>query len=237
MKRSLQGKTFLLIATALAATLLAGRCTNAQQTVFNVPSADVLDKGKVYGEMDGTLHFDDTVATFTPRVVYGIGHRVEIGMNFNGLTAPTMGELVVSPTVKWRVWESKNSDWTFFVGDDLFFPVYQRSYDAGNYVYGTLSKSWKSGTRIGLGAYDFTKSVVSNGNRAGGQFTIEQAVGKKLTLAADWYTGASSVGYVTPGANYKLTKKLTLYGAYQIGNSGLTQGNHMFLWEIGYNFN
>jgi len=28
-----------------------------------------------------------------------------------------------------------------------------------------------------------------------------------------------------------------LYAAYQIGNAGVTMGNHQFLWEIGYNFN
>jgi hypothetical protein len=35
-------------------TLLLGLLlkTQAQQTVFNVPSGDVLDKGKVYGELD-----------------------------------------------------------------------------------------------------------------------------------------------------------------------------------------
>ncbi len=74
-------------------------------------------------------------------------------------------------------------------------------------------------------------------NRAGGQFTFEQQVNKRLTLAAEWYTGKQAVGYVNPGAIIKLTSKLTLYTAYQIGNSGVTAGNHQFLWEFGYNFN
>jgi hypothetical protein len=62
-------------------------------------------------------------------------------------------------------------------------------------------------------------------------------VNKRLTLAAEWYTGNSTVGYVNTGAVIKLTQKLTLYTAYQIGNAGVTTGNHQFLWEIGYNFN
>ena len=36
-----------------------------QETVFNVPSADVLDAGKVYGELDGTVRVVDPFATFT----------------------------------------------------------------------------------------------------------------------------------------------------------------------------
>jgi hypothetical protein len=209
----------------------------AQQTVFDVPSADILDKGKVYFEQDGTVRVVDPYATFTPRVVVGIGHQIEVGVNFDGLSAPTVGELDISPTAKWRIWKARTSGWSFLVGDDLFFPVYQRSYDAGNYAYAFFAKEWKHGTRISAGGYDFTRNVVATGNRAGGQFTIEQTLNKRLTLASEWYTGNSAVGYVNTGAVIKLTQKLTLYTAYQIGNTGVSAGNHQFLWEIGYNFN
>ncbi len=209
-----------------------------QQTLFDVPSADILGKGKVYGELDGTVHATSPVfETFTPRVVVGIGHRIEVGMNFDGLSTPVTGEIEASPTIKWGIWQGKTSGWSFYVGDDLFFPVRKRSYDTGNYIYAMFAKEWKHGTRIGVGAYDFTRNVVASGNRAGGQFTFEQRINNRLTLAAEWYTGNNATGYVNPGAIVKLTSKLTFYGAYQIGNSGVTSGNHQFLWEIGYNFN
>ncbi len=208
-----------------------------QQTVFDVPSADVLDKGKVYGELDGTVRPVNPLATFTPRVVVGAGHQIEVGMNFDGLSAPALDQLEISPTVKWRLWKAKASGLSFYIGDDLFFPVRKRTYDAGNYVYAFFAKEWKHGTRIGIGGYDFTRNVVADANRAGGQFTFEQRVSDRLTLAAEWYTGNTTVGYVNPGAILKLNSKLTLYAAYQIGNAGVTRGNHQFLWEIGYNFN
>jgi len=208
-----------------------------QETVFDVPSADILDQGKVYGELDGTVRVANTFVTFTPRIVVGVGHGVEMGVNFDGLSAPAIGELDASPTVKWQVWKAESSGWSFFAGDDLFFPVRQRSYSAGNYGYASFAKQWKEGTRIGFGAYDFTGKVVANANRAGGQFTFEQSINKRLTLAAEWYTGNTSVGYVNAGAIIKLTEELTLYTAYQIGNAGVTNGNHQFLWEFGYNFN
>ena len=208
-----------------------------QQTVFDVPCADVLDKGKVYGELDGTVRPVNPLATFTPRVVVGVGHQIEVGTNFNGLSAPALDQLVISPTLKWRLWKDKASGWSFYFGDDLFFPVRKRTYDAGNYVYAFFAKEWKHGMRIGIGGYDFTRNVVADANRAGGQFTFEQRVSNRLTLAAEWYTGNTTVGYVNPGAIIKLNSKLTLYAAYQIGNAGVTTGNHQFLWEIGYNFN
>ena len=227
----------LLRCCALLVALCDAKSAHAQETVFDVPSADFLDKGKVYYEQDGTIRFQDPSATFTPRVVFGIGHQIEIGANFNGLSAPTLTQLDVSPTIKWQLWKSAGSGWSFFVGDDVFFPVRDRTYNSGNYSYATLAKQFKHGTRITAGAYDFTKNVVAPANRAGGQFTVEQTVTGRLTVAAEWYTGNNATGYFNPGVIYKFTPKLTGYAAYQIGNSGLTKGNHQFLYELGYNFN
>jgi hypothetical protein len=208
-----------------------------QETVFDVPSADVLDKGKVYGELDGTVRPVDPLATFTPRVVVGIGHQIEIGMNFDGLSAPSLDQLDISPTVKWRPWKSESAGWCFYVGDDLLFPVRRRTYNVGNYSYAAFAKQWAHGTRVTWGGYDFTRYVVASANRAGGQFTFEQRVTNRLTLAAEWYTGKQAAGYVNPGAIIRVNSKLTLYAAYQIGNADVTTGNHQFLWELGYNFN
>src|SRR5260370_7945111 len=123
------------------------------------------------------------------------------------------------------------------MGDGRLRPVREGSYVGGNYVDAFFAREWKHGTRIGIGGYHFMRNVVADANRAGGQFTFEQRVSNRLTLAAEWYTGNTAVGYVNPGAIIKLNSKLTLYAAYQIGNAGVTTGNHQFLWEIGYNCN
>ena len=222
---------------ALILFLFPLRSALAQQTVFNVPSADVMDKGKVYGEFDYTVRPVDPLATFTPRIVVGIGHDIEVGVNINGFSAPVFDQLDITPTIKWRPWKSTTSNWSFYVGDDVFIPVRKRTYDAGNYFYASFAKEWKHGTRVGFGGYDFTWGVVANANRAGGQFTLEQRVNDRWSLAAEWYTGNQANGYVNFGAIIKLTSKLTLYAAYQIGNAGVTQGNHQYLGEFGYNFN
>jgi hypothetical protein len=137
--------------------------------------------------------------------------------------------------VKWKFYKGSKG-WSAFAGDSVFFPVYKRTYDAGNYAYVTLAKSFAK-TRISLGAYHFTAGVVASGQKAGGQFSIEQTATKKLTLAADWYTGNHSSGYFWPGLIYKATSRLTLYPAFEIGNSGFTRGNHLYLLEVGWNFN
>src|SRR5579863_3146694 len=98
----------------LLVVLFPAYSASGQETVFDVPSADILEKGKIYGELDGTARVVDPLATFTPRVVVGIGSGIEIGANFDGLSAPGWGELLISPTAKWRLWQRKTSGWSFF---------------------------------------------------------------------------------------------------------------------------
>lgn len=209
----------------------------AQETVFNVPSGDILDRGKFYGELDVTYRPSDSLKSFAPRLVAGIGHNIEVGVNINGIVAPGMSETAITPTVKWKAYNGGNNGWAFFIGDNLFFPVQNRSYDVGTWTYAELTKSWQSKTRLTFGGYYASRNVFSPGQRGGGQFAIEQGVSQRLTLAADWFTGNDSAGYVTPGMIFKFTHKLTGYLSYQMGNSEVSQGNHQLLGEIGWNFN
>ena len=216
--------------------------THAQQTIFNVPTTDVLDKGKVYVELDVSLKpTDGTLVTkfssFVPRVVVGAGSRVEVGLNITGNIQPGPDSTTLVPTIKWKPYQGKDNGWAFVVGDNLFVPVRNRGYNAGNYVYAETSKTFKSGTRITVGGYDFTANVVAFANRAGGQFGIEQALNKKVTIAADWFTGKHAAGYFTPGFVFKVGPKITGYAGYSIGNQNPSKGNHFFLLELGYNFN
>jgi hypothetical protein len=223
--------------------LYGGVClVHGQQTIFNVPSTDVLDKGKVYAELDASLKPTDGAlvprfSSFVPRVVVGAGNRVEIGLNLTGNIQPGADSTTLVPTIKWKPYQGKDNGWAFVVGDDLFIPVRNRAYNAGNYVYAEMSKTFKSGTRVTFGGYDFTRNVVASANRAGGQFGFEQPINKKLAFAADWLTGKHGAGYFTPGAVFKIGPKVTGYAGYSIGNQNLSNGNHFFLLELGYNFN
>jgi hypothetical protein len=216
--------------------------TQAQQTIFNVPTTDVLDKGKVYGELDASFKLNDSPAvsrfsSFVPRVVVGAGGRVEVGLNITGNIQPGLDTTTLVPAIKWKFYQGKDNGLALAAGDHLFFPVRHRAYNAGNYVYAEISKTFTGGTRLTAGGYDFTRNVVAVRNRAGGQFGFEQPVNKKLTLAADWFTGNHSAGYFTPGAVFKLSPRLTGYAGYSLGNANISRGNHFFLLELGYNFN
>jgi hypothetical protein len=227
---------FLIVLTALTTT------GHAQQTIFNVPTTDVLDKGKIYFELDVSAKPNNSAAvnrfsSFVPRVVVGAGGRVEVGLNVTGNIQPGPDSTTLSPTVKWKVYQGRDNGVAIVVGDNVFIPVRNRGYNAGNYVYAEISKTFKSGTRVTAGGYDFTRNVVAGANRAGGQFGFEQPLNKKVSFAADWFTGKHSAGYFTPGLVFKVGSKVTGYAGYSVGNQNASRGNHFFLLEFGYNFN
>ena len=214
----------------------------AQQTIFNVPTTDVLDRGKVYFELDVSFKPNDSQAvgrfsSFVPRLVVGAGSNIEVGLNITGNIQPGRDSTTLVPTVKWKLYPGKDNGIAIVVGDNLFIPVRNRSYNAGNYVYAEISKTFKSGTRLTAGGYDFTPNVVAAANRAGGQFGVEHPFNKKVSFAADWFTGRHSAGYFTPGIVFKVGTKITGYAGYSIGNQNASRGNHFFLMEFGYNFN
>ncbi|MEO6391212.1 MAG: hypothetical protein ABIP75_05115 [Pyrinomonadaceae bacterium] len=80
----------LALGLAGAAWVIIFHCggAQAQQTIFNVPTTDVLDRGKVYFELDVSFKFpsdpNNSVNRFSsavPRIVVGAGHKIEIGLN------------------------------------------------------------------------------------------------------------------------------------------------------------
>ena len=235
--RPLVGSLTLIVAAGFAIT------SSAQQTVFNVPTTDVLDKGKVYFELDVSAKPNDSEAlnefsSFVPRVVVGAGHHIEIGLNLAGNVQPGPDSTTLVPTFKWKIYDGGDNGWAVVVGEHLFIPVHNKSYNAGNHNYLMVQKTLSTKTRIGLGGGVFTRNLVApNAIRGAGQCTFEQPVTSRLTIASDWYTGKHANGYWSSGGYYKFTKKITGYAAYSVGNANATSGNQFLLFEFGYNIN
>ena len=231
-------KAVVFVVILLGSTLIAG----AQQTIFNVPTTDIMGRGKVYGEFDAAFKPTDSDAvnkfsSFVPRFVVGVGGNVEVGLNIVGNYQPGSDSTTLVPTVKWKFYENKKKDTALIAGANLYVPVKNQAYNVGTYSYIAVSKTINK-TRLTAGGYVASRNVFSpNAVRAGGQFGIEQTINSKFTVAADWITGAHSSGYFSPGVIYKPTSKVTTYWSYSIGNADAGRGNHFFLFEVGYNFN
>lgn len=229
----MKGKPTLL---GLTLAWFMGLPLAGQQTVFNVPSADVLERGKVYLELDVTFRAVNPAATATPRFVVGVGGNIELGMNLGAFSTASGNVANVLPTIKWKAYTWQKARLSLIVGDTIVVPMRRTSFEAGNYAYMQIAKQF-SNTRVAAGVYHFTPGVVAIEAKAGAQLSVEQTLSKRLSLAVDWYSGGNAVCYVTPGAIIKVGDRVTLYPAYQMGNRGLRSGNHQFLFEIGWNLN
>jgi len=231
-------RTFYCSIFAFIFSLLLAANSQAQQTIFNVPTADVLDRGKVYAELDVSFKPNEPrFSSFVPRVVVGTGGNVEVGLNVTGNIQPGADSTTLVPTVKWKFYQNEDEGVALFAGTNFYIPVRNRAYNFGTYSYAAVSKTINK-TRLTGGGYVASNTVFApNAVRGGGQFGIEQTLNSKFTLAADWITGKHASGYFTPGLIYKPHPKVTTYWSYSIGNAGVSNGNHFFLFELGYNFN
>ncbi len=227
---------------SIISSLLIGSQAHAQQTIFNVPTTDILDRGKVYAELDASFKFNDQSAvrrfsSFVPRLVVGTGGNVEVGLNVTGNIQPGGDSTAIVPTVKYRFYKNEKKGIALIAGTNFYIPVRNRAFNFGTYSYLAGSKTINK-TRLTAGGFVASKHVFApNAVRAGGQFGIEQTLNNKVSLAADWITGKHGAGYFTPGVIYKPHPRVSTYWTYSIGNTGASNGNHYFLFELGYNFN
>jgi hypothetical protein len=154
-----------------------------------------------------------------------------------GNIQPGADSTALVPTVKWKFYQGENNGVALIAGSNIYIPVRNRAYNIGSYSYVAGSKTINK-TRLTAGGYVASNNVFApNAVRSGGQFGIEQTVNDKFSVAADWITGKHASGYFTPGVIYKPHPKVTTYWSYSIGNTGASNGNHFFLFELGYNIN
>lgn len=230
---SLQRTSVARIVSFALLGIAAAHLTQGQETMFNVPSADVLDKGKLYLETDWLWRpSDPSFAAGAPiRAVYGFGGNIEGGINFAGIVTPGRSVPVAIPNIKWQPLKTDS----FFLTTGALGQFFLRGSRDGNpavQIYGHAAAKLPFGTRLTAGGWWTSSGYASPNATAGGLFGFEQPITPNLTLAADWYTGNSSLGYVTPGV-VVTAGRWVFYGAYSIKN-GNSKGNGLLL-ELGFN--
>ena len=231
----------IALATGVVLAALALPLT-AQQTIFNVPSADVLEPGKVYAEVDELFRpTSPKFSSTTVRGVVGVLPRVEAGINFGGLVSP--GPAVPTAQVAVKLQPVRAGDFAVSAGGyGLFGLRAGTDSEPAGMGYGFVSYRIPTvRTRIEVGAWYASAGFVHPvdrplGSSSGGALaTFEQPVAAVpgLTVAADWWSGENAIGYLTPGLVYT-AGSWTAYAAYSIKN-GDSSGNAGLL-ELGYSF-
>lgn len=228
--------TGLGIAIAIAVTLLISGQASAQSTIFNIPSTDVVAKGKKYFEFDYFSNFKDQpnggFYGYTPRIVVGVGKGLEVGANLSAFDSAGPTTVYIQPNFKWQFYAKEESGISTTVGATLFTPIKNHdTNDTFGLFYWNMSKKFKGayGPRITVGAYGLGEFETQGVDRAGAIVGYEQPVTKKISFVADWFSGDNGLGYATPGISIALPKSSLLNVGYSIGNFGRNK-NGLFVY-------
>lgn len=214
----------LVVCVALALSLQTK--VYAQQTLFNVPSADVTEKGHVFVQHES--QFSGDFGLFTHYGAYGIGRNTELDLTLFGVGTKNVRNEVLGVGFKTALPLHEKSETKLTIGN--ITPISLRGNGVGGYAYSHLSTRLpKIKTRITSGIFVgttllFGRDVICNISG------IEQPITKNLSLVMDWYSGRHSNGFLIPGFAYAF-KPFTLWAGYQIRNNK-ANGDNGFVIEI-----
>jgi hypothetical protein len=211
----------------------------AQQTIMNVPSADVTDKGHAYFRGDSFYQSSPAAYNFNGNLAVGLGYGLEV--DFNGINVIHSGQQsAVMPGFKLAPYKAANFE--LYVGDQLMQPLSHKLYARGNFVY-AAGAYLVDKLRLTAGAWDSSnmESVGNHGNQAGVLFGIEYTAksfrnGGSLVPCFDWESGYGLNGYSSFGMMYYPSKRLMILPAYDVGNRSATKGNRFAALFIGIMF-
>ncbi|MBS1789851.1 MAG: hypothetical protein JST85_19165 [Acidobacteria bacterium] len=214
---------------------LSGQTVFAQSTIFNIPTTDVVAPQKTYFEFDfiGHLeHFDKGgFHSFVPRVVYGVGKSVEVGLNVAATHSAAPTVVYAQPNIKWQFYANEKSGAALSVGAIAYTPLRNRDdNDTFGLFYGNVSKKFKGtyGPRLTVGGYGLA-GLDADVDKGGAIVGYEQPIAGKVSFVADWFSGKNGFGYVTPGFSFSLPKNQLVNVGYSFGNYG-RKNNGLFIY-------
>lgn len=214
-------KTFALIAILIFNSSKAF----SQQTIFNVPSADVTPKGNIFlqEEAQTTPWFAPNALLNTNYAAVGIGHNTEIDATLFNVASPATQNITLAAGFKSAIpipYLDKKfpaREFKFTIGSDMLFGL--EGNGVGNWTYAHISgRVPKLNTRLTAGV-SYGGRQIFGINATSFIAGVEQPVTKKLTLIGDWYSGQDHfAGYLITGFSYALPEQTTLYVGFQIPN-------------------
>ncbi len=223
------------IAFFVAGIVIPPQRATAQETVFNVPSQDVLAPGAVYGELDGPFRLSDPkYVAITPRVVVGLGYNLEGGLNLPGYINEGDKLWTAMFTLKHGQSLDTTGPWTLTEGAHVYLPL-TSGRDVGAFGYVMTGYKLMGTLRLSGGVYAATQAVTGTGETEIGVLGgVEFAINGWLTAAVDGYSGKNGLGYITPGLFVNPFGTWIFYPAYQISN--VSRDGDSYLFEVGYTF-
>lgn len=207
----------------------------SQQTIFNVPSADIVEKNKIFIQHESQLRTKnpDSFINTTNYIAYGIGKETELDTTLFNLSSPSSNNISLgigfknAKRIDYKLF--KNIDNTLIIGSMI--PISLNNNGVGNWTYVENSLYINNTkTRITGGVSYGTKQIFGKEIICflGG---FEQKINDRLNIIGDWYSKNHNLGIAALGLSYAAPDNLTFYGGLQIPNNK-TIGRQSIIFEI-----
>ncbi|GAB2606744.1 hypothetical protein [Spirosoma areae] len=203
---------------------------NAQQTFFNVPSSDVVNKHQVAVQQQ--INFSESIRSSTT-LNYGLGREWEIGLNLYNLDyQPDERRIVANDSTTEKAFSpllmlnaqkafdlTKNLEVAIGAQGGLNVLTDRRPQLVG-YVYGNLAGSFnEEHYNVSLGAYMANARYLGEGPKIGFQTGFDAGIFyQKLHLLGDWISGTHDFGQLVLGVEVYLGKHFPLAIGWQRTN-------------------
>jgi hypothetical protein len=213
-----------------------------QQTIFNVPSADIAVKTDWFFQHQTTTRVWNPGRSWvqTNAFGYGIGHSIELDATLFNLDVKDAKDSTLSVGFKASVPLLRNTakmPLRLVVGD--MFEFTERPLDntrlrnphEGNWAYVMLNTELpRLKTRLTGGLTDGTKVLF--GQRANGFLGgLEQPLSNRWTFQVDWFSGHHELAYWIPGVVYRFRERWMLSLGLQVPNR-TTVGSRAIIVEL-----
>ncbi len=176
----------------------------SQTTIFNVPTADTLQRGSVNVEADflakPVAYHNGGYQTYGYRLAYGLSNKFEIGSNLYFTWDGLHSVADVEFSIKHRIYQNEKRGVSFSAGAIAFVPLRSTVGDRTSFMgYANGSKSVKrtGGTTFTGGVYHLFRGQHDIGSRTGAMFGLVQPIRKRVSGVIDWFSGDNRFGYVS----------------------------------------
>jgi hypothetical protein len=196
----------------------------SQQTVFNVPSDEAVEKGSWFFQYQTSVRFWEPDRRWVQNygIGYGITDRLEVDATLFNLDisqpSQTRGGVGLKYLLPLGSSDPNQAPADIVLGDMGIIGDGEHRF--GNWAYAMLGVNIHGlQTRIFGGAFHGTTSLFGK-NTAGFLGGFEQRVGEKWTVQADWLSGKQDLGYFVPGLAYAIRPHWRISAGYQLPNAG-----------------
>ena len=216
----------------------------AQQTYFNVPSSDIVDKHEFAAQQQ--INISESIRSSTT-INYGLGHEWEVGLNLYNLDyLPNEHRVVANDSTTEKSFSPLlmlNAQKAFDITNNLELAVgaqggmniiTDRRPQLVGYVYGHVAAaSNDEHYNVSAGGYMANARYLGDGPKIGFQTGFDAGIiYQKLHLLGDWVSGPHDFGQLVLGLEVYLGKHFPLAIGWQRVNK---TGSQALVLQLTYN--